>query len=90
MSDGTFIDREQIRRDFPAAEEAAQLAARAIGSLLPPDYGFALLVFSFGPGGFLTHVSNADRSDMVKVLRECADVLDRHADSPPGVVGQKD
>lgn len=87
---GVFFDKDQIRGDFPEAEAAAQRAAQIIGSRLPPGYGFALLVFSFGPGGFLTHVSNANRADMAKALRETADVLERHADSPPGVVGQKD
>jgi hypothetical protein len=57
---------------------------------IPPGYGFALLMFSFGEDGFLTHVSNANRADLVKLLRECADVLSRGADSPPGIVGQKD
>lgn len=85
-----LMGKEEIRRLFPAAEKAAQSTAALIGDALPPGYGFALLVFSFGEGGYLTHVSNADRADLVRLLRECADVLSRNADSPPGVVGQKD
>ena len=85
-----LMGREQLRRDFPKAERSAQEIAGLIGARLPPNYGFALLVFSFGEGGYLTHVSSAERADLVKLLRECADVLDANGDSPPGVVGQKD
>lgn len=83
------MGREQIRRDFPAAERAAQATAQQIGRALPPGYGFALLVFSFGEGGYLTHVSNAERADFVKVLRETADILEANRDEKPGVLGQK-
>ncbi len=85
-----LLGREAIRRNFPEAERAAQFVAQSIGYRLPEGYGFALLVFSFGEAGYLTHVSNCERTDLVKILRECADVLDRNADSPPGVVGQRD
>lgn len=90
MADKTLMGREAIRRRFPEAERAAQGVAAEIGSRLPLGYGFALLVFSFGEESYLTHVSNANRVDLVKTLRECADVLEAHGGSPPGVVGQRD
>jgi len=85
-----LLGKAELRRLFPHAERAAQETGQRIGAALPPGYGFALLVFSFGEGGYLTHVSNANREDLVATLRETADVLERHRESPPGVVGQKD
>lgn len=40
--------------------------------------GFALLVFDFGAGGFLTWMSNANREDMIRVLREFTEKLQSH------------
>ena len=85
-----LLGRKKIRELFPEAERAAQSTAQLIGAALPPGYGFALLVFSFDKGGYLTYVSNAQRADLVKTLRECADTLEANRDSPPGVVGQLD
>jgi hypothetical protein len=45
--------------------------------------GFAILLFRFD-GDEATYGSNAERADMVKALRECADRLEARADSPPG------
>lgn len=83
---GRLLGRDAIRRDFPEVERNAQLLAQAIGGSLPPNYGFALLLFSFGEGGYLTHVSNARSADLIKTLRECADTMERGLDAPPGVV----
>lgn len=90
MIEKTLLGPEEIRRRFPEAERAAQSTAQVIGAGLPVGYGFALLVFSYGDGGYLTHVSSCEREDLVKLLRECADVLSRSLDYPPGIVGQKD
>ena len=32
--------------------------------------GFALFLFNFGEGGFLTYISNSEREDMVQALKE--------------------
>jgi len=85
-----LLGRAAIRRLWPGVKRSAQQVARLIDERLPPGFGFALLVFSFGEHGYLTHVSNAQREDLVKVLRETADVLEANRDSPPGVVGQVD
>jgi len=43
----------------------------AIGSALPPGYGFALLVFGLGEtAGRMNYISNADREDMLAALKE--------------------
>jgi|GEM_PF-2509148 len=35
-----------------------------------PGWGFALLVFPFGKEGRMNYISNAERSDMVKAMKE--------------------
>jgi hypothetical protein len=44
--------------------------AAAIDSELPDGFGFVLLVFNFGEGGFMNYISNADRADVVRSMRE--------------------
>lgn len=42
-----------------------------------PPMGFMLMMFDFGPPGkFMTYFSNAQREDMIKVLREQANHLE--------------
>jgi hypothetical protein len=47
-----------------------------------PKMGFCLLVFPFGNPGIGNYIGNADRSDMIKVLRETADRLEANEDIP--------
>lgn len=58
-------------------EEAMNDIASAIDHVFNGDkkgedreVGFALLVFSFGEGGFLNYVSNAQREDMLCAMKE--------------------
>jgi hypothetical protein len=90
VSDGILLGPKEIRRLWPEVERSAQEVAGSIGQAIPAGFGFALLIFSFGERGYLTHVSNCNREDLVKCLRETADVLEAKRDAPPGVVGQKD
>jgi len=51
--------------------------AREIGNLLhelmgPSGLGFLVTLFEFGDGGWSTYISNGNRKDMVKYLRELA------------------
>ncbi len=34
--------------------------------------GFAIVVFDFGPNGFMSYASNAQRADVAKLFRELA------------------
>ena len=52
------------------------------GTGLEKQVGFCLLLFTWEPG-FLTHVSNGDRADVAKMLREYADVLERGIEESP-------
>lgn len=51
-------------------EKANRDIADMLRQAVPSGVGFALLVFTLGPGGFMTWASNARRDDMVKALRE--------------------
>jgi hypothetical protein len=37
---------------------------------LPDGFGFVVLAFNFGEGGELMYVSNANREDVVKTMKE--------------------
>ena len=58
-----------------------QTMGKFISRGLPPGWGFGLLVFEFRdtPGANLQYVSNAERDDMIRVLRGYADHLERRA-----------
>ena len=50
--------------------------------------GFALLVFDFGDQPSIgNYISNADRTTMIKTLREFADHLEKNGDFPPTIGG---
>jgi len=52
---------------------------RALGGVINemfPGVGWCVFTFSFGPGGIGNYISNANREDMVKALREMADNLE--------------
>lgn len=51
-------------------ESQTATVARKLKEMLPPGQGFILLTFDFGPGASLAYVSNADREDTIRALRE--------------------
>jgi hypothetical protein len=53
-----------------AIRPVAKDLGRIISSQLPAGWGFTLLLFTFGPGGTLSYISNADRSDMLLTMKE--------------------
>lgn len=62
-----------------------QALASIIDQVLNPDQenkgtGFCLLVFGFNAPGISNYVSNANRADMIKALRETADRLEKNQD----------
>jgi hypothetical protein len=69
------------------AEGRMQKIARIVENELPDRryINFAVVTFTVGDGGgYVGYVSNSDRACMVKALRECADMLERKMDLPPG------
>jgi len=59
----------------------------ALGDLISkeafPGLGFALIVFEFHKPGISNYISNAERADMIKALRETADRLSGAQDIGP-------
>lgn len=53
-------------------EVAAEMKdiGKAIANELPPGFGFALFVFDFGGKGHISYMSNAQRPDMLRALKE--------------------
>lgn len=41
-----------------------------LGATLPAGWGFNLLIFQFGVGGSVFYISNAERKDMIAVMKE--------------------
>ena len=50
-----------------------------------PEMGFALVLFEFHRPGIGHYISNAQRSDMIKALRELAERLEKREDIPPAM-----
>lgn len=52
--------------------EYLQEMARVVASKLPDNHGFVLLAFPFGddPNGRLIYTSNAERADVINLLKE--------------------
>lgn len=57
-----------------------QEIAAKVDAMLPSDMGFTVLVFPLGNVGESNYISNANRSDMIKALREIADRLEKRED----------
>lgn len=66
---------EELMRDLAAAIDLT--LKDNIG-----EKGWALLVFDFNQPGIANYVSNANREDMIKMLRETADRLENNEDIP--------
>lgn len=59
--------------------EEVRTRLNALGDVISkeifPGLGFMLIVFEFHKSGISNYISNAERADMVKALRETADRL---------------
>jgi hypothetical protein len=70
-----------MRATLEEAERKMQSMARVVGNMVPEGWGFTVLCFSFGDpfieNNFMNYVSNANREDMIRALRECADHLEK-------------
>jgi hypothetical protein len=66
---------EQTARRLKLEADCSRVG-RKLAEQLKPGVGFALLMFDFGEGGNLAYLSNAQRSDMIKTLREFIEKLE--------------
>lgn len=53
-----------------AMKTRMQEMARLLAGILPAGVGFTLFLYQFGPGGWLTYISSADRADTRAMLEE--------------------
>ncbi len=72
--------------------ENLESVARSIAQIVGPAFdaagaGFCVLGFEFGEDGWATWVSNVDRHDVIKALREMANNLELGLDHAPGSPG---
>lgn len=63
--------REPVRgigvRDLP---QRLETAIRNVEAIMPPQTGVILFAFDFGAGGGMAYISNAERADAIKALKE--------------------
>jgi hypothetical protein len=64
----------------PELKQYMQLLGEATSAVVPAGTLFVLLVFD--EPGLVQYVSSADRSDIIKAMRECADRLEAREDVP--------
>lgn len=63
--------RDQPGQLEPAVEKVAREIGAILGAVMPPGYGFALLIFGLGEHpGRMNYVSNAAREDMIVAMKE--------------------
>jgi hypothetical protein len=71
-------------------QESLEVMAKELGAILrnvlkeegiEKEVGFALQMFTYGDQGELSYTSSAQRPDMIRVLRECADVIEKGGQS---------
>jgi hypothetical protein len=82
-------DKEELMHSDEFMRVLGQTIEDTLYHFMGERIGFALLVFPFGepdpeaavPGA--DYISNAERGDMVKFLRETADRLENHEDFGP-------
>lgn len=78
--------------DAIEAEEFMRIMASAIEESLAEAFeqkmGFALFCFEFGKPGISNYISNADRSDMIKALKETIKRFE-NGEFMPAIIGGK-
>ena len=61
--------------EFDKVRNSLNALGHVISKEIFPGLGFMLIVFEFNKPGISNYISNAERTDMVKALRETADRL---------------
>lgn len=61
------MNREQVEEKVKGK---MQTIARKVKEELPKNWGFIVLTFEFGEKGQLVYASDADRKDVIEVMKE--------------------
>lgn len=68
------MDEDKKDERYEVENEDIKLLLRSLGHKLglsmPPGWGFALFLFSYGEGGSMFYISSAQREDIIKSLQE--------------------
>jgi hypothetical protein len=68
-----------------AIREQGSSIGKIIAGVLPPGWGFALLIFPFNEGGGrMNYISNAPREDMLVALKELVARMEGNFDDKGG------
>ena len=65
------------RANLEEAEIKCRNMARKLKEMLPNGWGFTIILYSYGDGGFTTYLSTGDREGCIKMLRETADLIEK-------------
>lgn len=68
--------RPDLPDEVANREHLLRRAIQAVESYFPTGTGIALLAFDFGKEGQMSWISNGQREDMIKALREMANRLE--------------
>jgi hypothetical protein len=69
-------DDRQMRLALEAlTRKLAAGLGQTLKEILPPGFGFALMLFDFGDTGSFAYASNADREDFLRLLDEAKEKL---------------
>lgn len=85
---GEIVKKAGIK-ELRELEGLAQASAGIFGPVFDSQkLGFALIGFTFGEAGVTTYVTNADKSDLARLLREMAEKIENGEDLPPVQSGE--
>ncbi len=62
-----MADREIMLEEL---EDLAKEVGRLIKDVMPKGVGFTLMIFTMGEGGWMTYLSSAERTTMIKAMKE--------------------
>lgn len=66
-----------MRDTLEQAESECREIGKLLGGIMPKGWGFTLILSSLNDSpGFCTYISNCNRQDIIKMLRETADRLE--------------
>jgi hypothetical protein len=88
QGNGDAEPEKKVGRDDTATAKSLQRMAKALHETLNPMHdsghastGFCLLVFGFNAPGIANYVSNANRKDMIKAMKETIKRLEDNEDN---------
>jgi hypothetical protein len=67
----------RTQAELKKLEAICDAVGTTIHRTMPDGVGYALLVFGMGEEGWITYMSNAERVDMIKAMRELIGKMER-------------